>query len=450
MAAKPSKKPVAKIKPKGDFVTPYKQITDAILADLNAGVAPWAKPWGNAGATVSIASGFPVNFTTRKAYRGVNVWMALLACQANGWRVPAFGTFRQITEAGGKVRKGSKATRIFYMTTIEREPKTAEEAAKVNENGMFVRFVLKGYSVFNIAQVEGIELEADVMAVEPSVPTDTAELVDALEARVRHDSPEAYYQPDADFIAMPNPQSFNGIEHYKATLFHELTHWTGADHRLTGDPISQVRDAVRLVRHGRNWINERKAPPIAAMNGDEIAAALAALGYAGAWAKCPHKPTLRTWLDKRLPEQEAFPCIVVTTGHALAVSGSTVCDSATGGEVVEADEAEGCRKRVVRVFVVSHRIEPQAIPSKPTRAGDPWPARFRKLVSEAGATHRLERDRFSAFDTLEVAFPDGRTLFLRHEPGDWWEDHTTLERFLTNPNAEQFEAAGNGQFYASR
>ncbi len=216
--------------PKTSFVSPYAQITERILADLKAGVAPWAQPW-TASGSVPISAGLPMNFATRKAYRGVNVWLLLLACQDNRFAVPAFATFKQIQALGGSVRKGSKATRVFFMNTIERDPRTEEEAAQVNENGKFVVFVLKGYSVFNLAQVENIAID-DGAAIESEIPEDTAELIDALGAVVRHGGGEAYYSPVRDYIAMPTPESFKGIEHYKATLFHELGHWTGHDSRL--------------------------------------------------------------------------------------------------------------------------------------------------------------------------------------------------------------------------
>lgn len=217
---------------KASFVSPYQQITERILADLKAGVAPWAKPWTASGQGVSLSAGMPMNFATRKAYRGVNVWLCLLACQDNGFAVPAFATFNQIKEMGGTVVKGSKATRVFFMSTYEREPRTPEEAEKVNDEGKFVVFVLKGYNVFNLAQVEGIEIEEGAAVASVILPEDAAELIEALGADVRHGGAEAFYAPARDFVAMPKPDDFKAIEHYKATLFHELGHWTGHDSRL--------------------------------------------------------------------------------------------------------------------------------------------------------------------------------------------------------------------------
>lgn len=46
------------------------------------------------------------------------------------------------------------------------------------------------------------------------------------------DEGQAYYRPSTDQIVMPQFTRFIDPEHYYAVLFHELTHWTGAKHRL--------------------------------------------------------------------------------------------------------------------------------------------------------------------------------------------------------------------------
>ena len=41
--------------------------------------------------------------------------------------------------------------------------------------------------------------------------------------------------PTGDFIGMPNRDTFNDDSSYYATILHELTHWSGAKHRLDRD-----------------------------------------------------------------------------------------------------------------------------------------------------------------------------------------------------------------------
>ena len=78
----------------------YREVSDRIAAELEAGAAPWIKPWS---ATAGMNT--PANAVTNRPYSGCNVvllWMA----QAAGYRTPRFLTFKQALELGGNVRKG--------------------------------------------------------------------------------------------------------------------------------------------------------------------------------------------------------------------------------------------------------------------------------------------------------------------------------------------------------
>jgi antirestriction protein ArdC len=62
--------------------------------------------------------------------------------------------------------------------------------------------------------------------------------VSATRARIEHRGDRAFYRPSTDHIQMPAEDAFCGSatmsrsEGYYATLVHELTHWTGAKHRI--------------------------------------------------------------------------------------------------------------------------------------------------------------------------------------------------------------------------
>lgn len=212
----------------------YQTVTESILAQLEQGVAPWAKPWkvDGKGQKVAPFSGFPMNFSTGKQYRGINLAILPSVTMAQGWDHPAFASFKQIAAMGGTVKKGSKSTVIFYKSMTERDPRTPEEAAKANENGKVEYWLDRAFPVFNIAQTEGIELEGLPVATTTTLPADTAELVAALQADVRHGGDQAFYLPAYDRVQMPNPEAFEQADFYRSTLYHELAHWTGADHRL--------------------------------------------------------------------------------------------------------------------------------------------------------------------------------------------------------------------------
>ena len=50
----------------------YQELTDKIIAALEAGIAPWRRPWDR---NACGASTTPVNVATGHRYRGVNLFM---------------------------------------------------------------------------------------------------------------------------------------------------------------------------------------------------------------------------------------------------------------------------------------------------------------------------------------------------------------------------------------
>ncbi|WP_173995772.1 zincin-like metallopeptidase domain-containing protein [Agrobacterium tumefaciens] len=273
------------------FVSPYKIITDKILADLKSGVASWAKPWktDSKGQKVSVSSGFPMNFSTRKQYRGINVWLLLSAVAANGFSTNAWATFKQVSAMGGTVKKGSKSEHVFFQSKIEKEP-TGAEGERINDNGKVEIWVLKGYSVFNLDQVEGVEIERGALATVSSLPEDTAELADALSVDLRHGGDQAFYSPAGDFVAMPKPEAFVSVDHYKATLFHEIGHWTGNEARLD-----------RLKKTARFGNADYAFEELVA----ELSAAFLAMEY-GIEAQLQHAEYIASWIKLLSDHDQAF------------------------------------------------------------------------------------------------------------------------------------------------
>ena len=67
----------------------YAEVSARIIAELEAGAAPWIKPW-----SASPGANTPCNAVSMRPYSGCNVvllWMA----QAAGYRTPRFLTFKQ-------------------------------------------------------------------------------------------------------------------------------------------------------------------------------------------------------------------------------------------------------------------------------------------------------------------------------------------------------------------
>src|SRR3546814_20737830 len=62
-----------------DRTSLYQEITDKIIAELEAGRVPWVQPWGTAEATAPLA--MPQNASTERRYSGINVlilWGAVI------------------------------------------------------------------------------------------------------------------------------------------------------------------------------------------------------------------------------------------------------------------------------------------------------------------------------------------------------------------------------------
>ncbi|MGO7674857.1 ArdC family protein [Rhizobium ruizarguesonis] len=303
---------------KASFVSPYKLITDRILADLEAGVAPWAKPWkvDSKGQKVSLSSGFPVNFSSRKQYRGINVFLLLTAAQANGFKSNAWATFKQISAMKGTVKKGSKSQHVFFMSKVEKEP-TGAEGERINDNGKVEIFILKGYSVFNLEQCEGIELEQGALEIASSLPEDVADFIAMLSLDLRTGGDQAFYSPSGDFVAMPKIEAFKDGDNYRATLYHETGHWTGAASRLNREFGKRFGDQAYAFE-------ELVA---------ELSAAFLAMEF-GIEARLQHSEYIGNWIKVLKNDERAF---YTAASHAQKVL-DFIREKAAGQTSAEEDD----------------------------------------------------------------------------------------------------------------
>lgn len=202
----------------------FAEISSLIAAQLEQGVRPWAKPWKD-GMSPNVDT--PHNAISGKAYRGANVWYLMALQNAHGYETAAWLTFNQAKDRGGSVRKGEKGTLIFFWhfgTKIDKE--TGVESKSVT---------VRTYSVFNIAQTEGVKMPDRKAQVEltPAERNAKAEaMIVSTGAKVRHGGDRAYYSPSQDFIGLPIAEAFKSPDDYYGTAFHELGHWTGHESRL--------------------------------------------------------------------------------------------------------------------------------------------------------------------------------------------------------------------------
>lgn len=210
----------------------YEKVTATIVAELEKGERPWLKPWNAEHAAGRItrplrANGIP--------YRGINVVMLWGSAVEHGFSAPLWLTYKQAQELGGQVRKGEKGSLVVYANTISR---TETDEATGEEQERDIPF-MKGYTVFNAEQVDGLPAHFYAVQAPTLDPVARIERVEsffaATGAAVRHGGNQAFYTMAEDRVQMPPFETFRDAESYYATLAHEVTHWTRHPKRLARD-----------------------------------------------------------------------------------------------------------------------------------------------------------------------------------------------------------------------
>lgn len=198
----------------------YEAITRSIIAELEQGAAPWVKPWKSGNRTGIL----PANAITGRCYSGINIPILWHAADVRGYTTNAWITFKQALEKGACVRKGEKGTQVVFTKRLSvKKDDDADEERQIS--------MLRAFTVFNVAQVDGFDA--------PDAPAAPAGAADAFAtatgADIRHGGDNAFFVPSMDFIVLPEPESFESMEHYHATKLHELVHWSGHKSRLDRD-----------------------------------------------------------------------------------------------------------------------------------------------------------------------------------------------------------------------
>jgi antirestriction protein ArdC len=264
-------------KPKVDV---YDAVTTKILTALENGTAPWQQPWDS-------VTGAPKSLSTGKAYRGINAFLLGLEQAEKGYRSAYWLTFNQMAKLGGKL-KGEKGTQKGTLVTFWKMFRVEDEATGKKKMIPF----LKHFYVFNLDQTEGIEkLPKDAFPVARPVPSPEERhaaaqaVVDAWDAKpvIEHGGDSAHFNWATDVLTMPPVESFHGLDEYFATKFHELTHSTGAEHRL--DRAESRGNAFGSHAYGREeLIAEMGAAFLCAETGIQATFANSA-AYLASWIK---------------------------------------------------------------------------------------------------------------------------------------------------------------------
>lgn len=194
----------------------YEMVTERIIEELEQGIISWEKPWRGRRSGA-------YNFVTKRSYSLMNQMML----KHRG----AYGTFKQWTEKGGKIRKGEKSEIVVFwkFQIVEEENEDGEKEEKKIP-------MLRYYNVFHISQVDGVELkEEELPEVEPieSAEKIKRDYVEREHIRIlEYATNEAFYSPAGDFIQVPERGQYKNVNEFYSTLFHEMTHSTGHKSRL--------------------------------------------------------------------------------------------------------------------------------------------------------------------------------------------------------------------------
>lgn len=218
----------------------FEEITGKVIASLEQGLAPWRQPWKFTGVPVQ-------NHFSGHVYRGINT----LLLNLGDLPTPYFGTFEQITKAGGRLKKGSKARNVYFNDLLiydKNGKRVREEVYKTlskaqREDCKKVYFV-RQWPVFNMVCVEDIPVKPSTIeaGAEHSRIDDCERFIKGIPKAppiVESLKRQAFYRPVSDEIHIPSINQFESAEFYYSVLIHELAHSTGHPSRLNRPTLTE-------------------------------------------------------------------------------------------------------------------------------------------------------------------------------------------------------------------
>lgn len=276
------------------------RVTGQIREALARGVRPWVQPFINTPPPLP-------RRTTGEPYRGSNILSLWAAATTAGFVSPYWLTLRQANALNAHIRRGERGTAILFYAPRADTPRTAPPKAIVGtgtDDTSTRGAVLRGYTVFNADQIDGLPHTFLAPVGHAPPPADDTALA-ALAATFNRvpvtivPANAAFYRPATDTIHLPPRHAFLSPTHYYATLAHELAHWTRHPARLNRDFAS--------TRYGD-----------AGYALEELTAELAA-AFLGAQFNLPvdhiedHAGYIASWLQVLTADPAAF---LTAAGHA--------------------------------------------------------------------------------------------------------------------------------------
>lgn len=206
------------------------KLIDEFIRTLEEKPEAWAKEWQG-------VSGIPYNGASGRAYHGINrLYLQFIGLQ-NGHKDPRWYTFKQASDAGCKIKKDSKGTKVeywFMWDTQNKKTVTPNEYLEMTEEQKEkVTWQARHYTVFNAEQIEGIA----PLQLPENLEVTQAELITRISENmqvpiINDGGDRAFYRPVSDEVHLPLPKHFFSEYAYNATALHELAHATGHPKRL--------------------------------------------------------------------------------------------------------------------------------------------------------------------------------------------------------------------------
>src|SRR6185437_6449103 len=94
----------------------YAEVTDRVIAALEAGTPPWRRPWDPDKAG---GPSMPRNAITGARYRGINVITLGMSSLAFSSGDPRWATYKQAADRGWQVKKGERGTIAYFFKRLE-------------------------------------------------------------------------------------------------------------------------------------------------------------------------------------------------------------------------------------------------------------------------------------------------------------------------------------------
>lgn len=213
------------------------KLGEKVLAEITSGkLPPWQRPFDGYGRKL-----FGFNAVSGRGYNGMNALATLYVTNEKKFDAPAFLTYKQAQELGGNVRKGEHGIQVlkyFVRDLFTKKEKAASESAAVEAEAAATvshrtLFSVRVYTVFNIAQCDGIDTAKLKSLADFIKPIPAFEKNNRIEELIKKSGVPvyergnkgcAYFSPAERAICVPDHAFFKSETDYYATIMHELSH----------------------------------------------------------------------------------------------------------------------------------------------------------------------------------------------------------------------------------